>query len=240
MNRTERIGRLLLGLSESRMWPGFSNPYRRREAVHNLKLFLTIHDAEARALLLVGEAPGYRGAAVSGVPLTSVSILTDPWENTWKAFGPTMGYVIPAWSRYRWEATATMVWSALADLFGELPLPLTWNAVPFHPVDRLNRSNSPLRQREVKFGVSALGQLLELFPNVVPVAIGRRASEALKLAGRPDFWEVRHPSRGGKAQFLSGLQEVRHQLGPNGRRSHADSLLPASALHGMPQGAATI
>ena len=65
-------------------------------------------NAEAE-LLLVGEAPGWRGTRISGIPFTSERQLTGS--------GPA-------------EATATIVRHTLAELELEA---LGWNVVPTHP-----------------------------------------------------------------------------------------------------------
>jgi uracil-DNA glycosylase len=129
-------------------------------------------------LLLVGEAPGYRGARVSGIPFTSERQLTGR--------GPA-------------EATATIVHRVLGELGLEHDVVL-WNAVPAHP-HLLGRpdTNRPPTRLEIEAGrpfVEALAQ------GRTVVAVGGVAGQALGLP-----W-IRHPSHGGAASFRAGLQAL--------------------------------
>jgi hypothetical protein len=110
---------------------------------------------EARAdarWLLVGEAPGYRGARVSGLPFTSERQLTG--------VGPA-------------EATATIVQRVLAEL-GAGDQVLLWNVVPTHP-------GSATTNRSPTAGEVAVGKGFaeELAGGRRVVAIGRVAHAAL-------------------------------------------------------------
>ena len=130
--------------------------------------------ADAR-FLLVGEAAGYRGARVSGVPFTS--------ERQLSGTGPA-------------EATATIVHRTLAELGAEDDV-LLWNVVPTHP-HRLGvpASNRRPSAREVR---EAMRFLLELCAGRRVIAVGRLAHSV--LGGR----YVRHPAHGGSARFRAGL-----------------------------------
>ena len=103
-------------------------------------------------ILLVGEAPGYRGARVSGLPFTSERQLTGS--------GPA-------------EATATIVQRVLAEL-GAAESILLWNIVPTHPgTDRTNRAPS---REEIAAG-SAFA--FELARGRRAIAVGRIAADTL-------------------------------------------------------------
>jgi uracil-DNA glycosylase len=103
-------------------------------------------------VLLVGEAAGYRGARVSGIPFTSERQLTGT--------GPT-------------AATATIVHRVLAELELEEAV-LLWNVVPTHPGTA--DTNRPPSRTEVEAG---LPFTRELARGRRVLAVGRIAEEAL-------------------------------------------------------------
>ena len=102
--------------------------------------------------MLVGEAAGYRGARVSGIPFTSERQLTGS--------GPS-------------EATATIVHGVLADLDLERDV-LLWNVVPTHPGTAT--SNRRPTRKEVEAGMHFAR---ELAPGRRVLAVGRIAEAAL-------------------------------------------------------------
>jgi uracil-DNA glycosylase len=103
--------------------------------------------------VLVGEAAGYRGARVSGVPFTSERQLTGA--------GPA-------------EATATIVQRVLREL-GIADNVLLWNVVPTHPGTAT--SNRRPTRTEVR---DARPFLDELTRGRRVVAVGRLAAEVLE------------------------------------------------------------
>ncbi len=125
--------------------------------------------------MLVGEAAGYRGARVSGIPFTSERQLTGS--------GPA-------------EATATIVHRVLAELGIENEV-LLWNVVPTHPHEpgRPSTNRRPTRA-EVELGVRFLEGVAGS-RRLVPV--GRVAHAVVGGV------YLRHPSHGGAAAFRDGL-----------------------------------
>jgi uracil-DNA glycosylase len=107
--------------------------------------------AEAPALV-VGEAPGYRGARISGIPFTSERQLTG---------------------RGAAEASATIVHRALAELGLEHDVVL-WNVVPTHP--GTHASNRRPSRDEIDAGLRFLEPLAQ---GRSLVAVGRVAEAVL-------------------------------------------------------------
>src|SRR6185312_14521691 len=131
-----------------------TNFYRDGERAPLLRERLSAYlDARREApLLLVGEAPGYRGARVSGLPFTS--------ERQLSGAGPA-------------EATATIVHRVLAEL-GLTEHVLLWNVVPTHP--GTEASNRPPTAGEVEAGLAFVEELAR---RRRVVAVGRVAAGAL-------------------------------------------------------------
>jgi uracil-DNA glycosylase len=125
--------------------------------------------------LIVGEAAGYRGARVSGLPFTSERQITG--------VGPA-------------EATATIVHGVLGELGLEEDV-LLWNVVPTHP-HRPGEPSSNRRptQAEVRVAMPFLEQLAR---GRTAIAVGRLAHAV--LGG--DY--LRHPAHGGSDRFRAGL-----------------------------------
>jgi uracil-DNA glycosylase len=152
-------------------------------------------------VLLLGEAVGYRGGRLTGLPFVSEQILLSH-----SFFGTGRGFQKTAeWPTICREATATIVWQTL-DACGTYPV--LWNVFPFHP----HRSGQPASNRqptvkELSLGEEFVQRLLELFPITTIVAVGNTAEAALNRWRLPHA-KVRHPSHGGKQRFQAGLTAV--------------------------------
>ena len=133
---------------------GTTNFYREGAgaAVRRERLAVYLGERAAAPILLVGEAPGYRGARISGVPFTS--------ERQLSGTGPA-------------EAPATIVHRVLAELglAGEV---LLWNAVPTHPGTAT--SNRRPTRAEVEEGAAFARELAR---GRRVIAVGRVAAAAL-------------------------------------------------------------
>ncbi len=170
------LGALVDALARARIGETF-NQYRRSR-LRRERLEAYLRSRRHASVVLVGEAAGYRGARVSGIPFTSERQLTG--------HGPA-------------EATATIVHRVLAELGVEQDV-LLWNVVPTHPhePDRPYTNRRPTRAE-----VESSALFLEgVSRGRRIVAVGRLAQEA---TGAP---YVRHPSRGGALEFASGLARL--------------------------------
>ncbi|RMG96620.1 MAG: uracil-DNA glycosylase [Chloroflexi bacterium] len=189
--------------------PNLLNPYaspspHADSRRHNLYHYLQYMHAQSPTLLLVGEAPGYRGCRLTGIPFTS--------PQTLQAFlQPRIPQLrmIDEWPKIQREATATIMWECLEN--GRF-LPLLWNTLPFHPHQPGHpQSNRTPTNKELEYGRIFLHHLRHLFPTIKTIAaIGKKAHTTLTHWQLPAQY-IRHPSHGGKTNFRTKLIPLLHQ-----------------------------
>ncbi|MBP6016759.1 MAG: uracil-DNA glycosylase [Candidatus Promineofilum sp.] len=185
------------------------NPYAGQDQpskirCHNLMLYLQRMRERRPRLLLLGEALGYRGGRVTGVPFTSQSIMLGD-DLPHGLFGRAAGFLGVDESTWRCEATATIIWQTLGELN---VLPLLWNAFPYHPhqLERPATNRTPTT-REMDLGRDSLTYLLDAFAIEQVIAVGNRPAAALARWGLPAL-RVRHPAHGGKTAFRRELGAI--------------------------------
>jgi uracil-DNA glycosylase len=179
------------------------NAVRRR----NLRLYLEDLDAIGPRTLLIGEAPSYRGGRLTGIAFVSESLMLDGVEHSrGRTLGEERGFrKATASPKPSTEASATMVWGTIRSLD---PLPLLWNALPFHPFHAGNsQSNRMPTPAELAIGARFIEMLLRLFDIDVVVAVGNQADASLDRLGIAHE-KVRHPSQGGKQKFVAGMARL--------------------------------
>lgn len=171
----------------------------------NLEIYLREMQDRRPKALLVGEAPGFRGMRITGVPFTNRTILEGP-ANAFGLFGRGKGYALPADAAgIASEPTGTVMWQVLAELDF---LPVLWSAYPFHT----HVPGRPLSNRTPTLAETAVGTpfwqaLIELFRIESVVAAGNVAHRSLQRSGL-NVPKIRHPAHGGRPAFKRGLQEL--------------------------------
>jgi uracil-DNA glycosylase len=178
------------------------NAQRRR----NLETYLQEMLDRSPKVLLLGEAPGFRGMRITGVPFTNRTMFAGR-ANSFGLFGPGRGYALPADAvAVASEPTATVMWEVLAELQF---LPLLWSACPWHThMPGRPQSNRTPTTAEAELGTPFWQWLAELFGIETVVAVGNVAHRSLLRSGM-DAPKVRHPSHGGRSGFKRGLEELR-------------------------------
>ena len=175
---------------------GYREPKEADITTNNLLQYLKKMQGLNPKILLVGEAPGYKGCKLSGIPFTSeYHILHEDFLGK--------GFEILYPEKPDKEASACAIWSVLTRIN---KLPLMWNIYPFHPVTADGRNGKP-KSREIKLGKMILEILLTMFNIEEIYCIGTKARNALAL--HPLFkGYVRHPSYGGRNECIKRLEEI--------------------------------
>jgi uracil-DNA glycosylase len=202
-------------LAKTEITPNLYNQYSyasHENAVrrNNLLIYLKQMYKRKPQVLLVGEAPGYRGCRLTGVPFTSEHLLMNNMVGL-NLFGKEAGYRLAAEKdKLLKEATATIIWETLLryDIIS-----LAWNAFPFHPhKEGDQRSNRAPLKGELLIGEKPLQQMIEMFNIKKVVAVGGKAEQTLNKLNI-SCQRVRHPAQGGKNAFVEGIKGIKEKLG---------------------------
>jgi uracil-DNA glycosylase len=211
-----RFDRFLAALAQTELSNRAYNPYSsncgdvraNRIRRRNLRRYFEEISAIGPRTLMVGEAPSHRGARLTGIAFVSETIMLDGvvLSDGLRALGGDRGYRKATTGASRsTEASATMVWETIRAI---APLPLLWNAFPFHPfVHGDPRSNRMPAAEELRIGERFLAWLIRLFPIEQVVAIGNHAGASLTRLGI-EHTKIRHPSQGGKRKFVEGMKRL--------------------------------
>jgi uracil-DNA glycosylase len=185
------------------------NPWTQRDdandgAINGPQARLTrlrAHLAVDAQRVLIGEASGYQGCHVSGIPFTSERVILAGEIPRVRAGSARLSLRHIPWS----EPSATTVWGTLHAL-GIAETTVLWNAFAWHPHEpgRLQSNRTPTRSERAA-GLTALATLLALFPQAQLFAVGRHAQLALTELGRTAI-PLRHPSMGGARRFCEELR----------------------------------
>lgn len=168
---------------------------------NNLEAYVSSFSGRSQ-LLLVGEAPGWRGCRFSGIPFTSEAQLCSSEL-------PFQGNKSSLSSKAFHEASATIFWDAMRPLHPDF---FVWNALPLHPHQpgKPLSNRSPSRQ-EIQQGVYVLRQVVSLLSPHRIIAVGKSASIALELAG-VEHMTIRHPAHGGARDFRKSIESVKKHI----------------------------
>jgi len=184
--------------------PTVFNQYNNTLQITNLEQYLTNIEVQNPSVLFVGEAPGYNGCAISGIPFTSEFIINTHNQNGVLSNCAALGN--------QRESSATIVWEKLDERMslGKLNVPpLLWNIFPFHPhrIGNLQSNRKPTTSELVQ-GLTILNDLINLFPSIQSIyAIGQVSGGTIN--NFPQYVNaIRHPSNGGKPQFNLDINSI--------------------------------
>lgn len=176
---------------------------------NNLLIYLNGMKKLKPKIILIAEAPGYRGSRFTGVPFTSEHLLMNNIDSL-NFFGRKKGYEITEENeRPLKEATSTIIWRTLLRYNIDA---LGWNAFPFHPYkkDNKKKNRTPLK-KELLMGEMFITQMIDMFNIQEVVAVGNKSADSL-LKLNIEHKKIRHPAQGGKNEFVNGISMLVKEL----------------------------
>ncbi len=196
------LNRLLTQLSLRKSSETVFNQYQNNCILNNLKAYVAYLQKQNADILLIGEAPGYRGCRLTGIPFTSGEVIKTSKHTIFQEIGSEI--MLP---QIVAENTATILWQFLGI---STSVPILWNAFPFHP----HQSGKPESNRkpdvsEIKEGEAYLRIIYDLFKPSQLCSLGRVGESILReVFPKSTITYIRHPSHGGKKDFIKGMNKT--------------------------------
>lgn len=197
------LNRLLDKLSQRKLSDIVYNQYTDKDILNNLNLYLNYLLNNNPKILLLGEAPGYKGCRLTGIPFTSGAIIRNSSHSLFREIGEQIK--LREGAR---EITAAILWKYLED--NNKKVPILWNAFPFHPHQyNGHKSNRRPTKSEIDEGKDYIKIICEIFEPEWFCSLGRVGEMVLREVF-PDkrVVYIRHPSRGGKEEFIKGMSKL--------------------------------
>ena len=166
-----------------------------------LKTILEKATQEGVDAIWLGRDLGHKGGRRTGLALTD-DLNVDNHLQRWGITECTL----PRPEQPVKENTATVVWEKIQQIDDNIFL---WNIFPFHPHEADNPlSNRTHNSEEGQAGQDILSELIKLLKPRKIIAIGNDAfNGAQQLNSDIEVKKVRHPSYGGKQEFIAGIDD---------------------------------
>lgn len=165
-------------------------------------------------VMLIGEAPGYRGCRLSGIAFTCEDNFTK--DIIPEIMGKDLEYKIYSNGNPKKEFSASTVWPILEiwyEIYGYVPL--LWNICPFHPHSKDSvMSNRTPKKKEIERGIKYFLELVDIFDIQHIGCIGRKSEETIQKIRNVNIKYLRHPSCGGKKDFEKNMEEYMKKFIP--------------------------
>lgn len=204
--------------------PNVFNPYSDQCEVHDVKdapvlrarvlaeILYRATQSEVDAIW-IGRDLGYRGGRRTGLALTD-DVHLNAHSARWGLSGcrATKGEKMA-------ERTAAVIWGELKKLTQPIFL---WNVFPFHPHDEGDQfTNRAHTKNERALGEDILADLIKLLRPKRLIAIGNDAGlVARRHEAFANTVQIRHPSYGGKREFVAQTREL-YCLSPTTPRQYS-------------------
>lgn len=208
----DSIDKFIEELSKEESTPTLTNVYglknRQGEICrHNLSVYLHKVLTQNSRLMLIGEAPGFHGCRLSGIPFTCEQNFTE--RTILNIIKGEEDYKIYSETEPEFELSASIVWPLIKGWYDKYhSIPLLWNICPFHPHNAMEvMCNRTPNKKEIERGIKYFLKLKEIF-NIEDVwCIGRKSQKALKKDMGIEYPYLRHPAHGGSSIFRESFKE---------------------------------